>query len=58
MEPYVMNSTIDHARIQAGDYPGLREVAGKLRRSIFKEYADGVTEALAVHYRKSRASAK
>lgn len=58
MEPYVMNSTIDHARIQAGDYPGPREVAGKLRRSIFKEYADGVTEALAIHYRKARTPAK
>ncbi len=58
MEPYVMNSTTDHARIQAGDYPGQREVAGKLRRSIFKEYADGVAEALAVHFRKFRAPAK
>ena len=29
MEPYVMNSTIDHPRLQAGDYDGLREINGK-----------------------------
>src|SRR5690606_22256760 len=28
-EPYVMNSSEDHARIQAGDYEGEREVWGK-----------------------------
>ena len=39
-EPYVMNSQEDHQRIQAGDYEGMREVAGKSRPSIFREYAD------------------
>ena len=58
LEPYVMNSSGDHARIQAGDYPGLREIGGKLHRSIFKEYADAVTEGLAIHYRKMRAPSK
>lgn len=54
MEPYVMNSTIDHARIQAGDYGGLREISGKLQPSIFHEYADALAEGLARHYRRSR----
>jgi N-acetylmuramoyl-L-alanine amidase len=53
MEPYVMNSTTDYARIQAGDYPGEREVAGKMQSSIFREYsesvADGVGKYFAAH---------
>jgi N-acetylmuramoyl-L-alanine amidase len=54
MEPYVMNSTIDHARIQAGDYEGLREVSGKLQPSIFREYAAALTEGLRRHYAQAR----
>lgn len=54
MEPYVMNSTIDHARIQAGDYDGLREISGKLRPSIFREYADALTQGLKKHYAQAR----
>jgi hypothetical protein len=50
MEPYVMNSTIDYARIQAGDYQGLREIGGKIQPSIFQEYADALTEGLKKHY--------
>lgn len=51
LEPYVMNSVEDFERIQAGDYDGERKVAGKLRKSIFREYADGVTEGLLTYYR-------
>ena len=58
MEPYVMNSTTDYARIQAGDYAGLREIAGKMRPSIFREYADAVTTGLAKHYSLARISPK
>ncbi len=58
MEPYVMNSTIDHARIQAGDYEGLREIAGKLQPSIFREYADALAEGLSRHYTSRRKSAE
>lgn len=58
MEPYVMNSTIDHARIQAGDYDGLREISGKLQPSIFREYADALTEGLRRHYTSARKSGK
>jgi N-acetylmuramoyl-L-alanine amidase len=54
MEPYVMNSTTDHARIQAGDYAGLREISGKMQPSIFSEYADAVTAGLAKHYSQAR----
>lgn len=50
MEPYVMNSTIDHPRIQAGDYDGLREIDGKMQPSIFREYADALTAGLKKHY--------
>jgi N-acetylmuramoyl-L-alanine amidase len=54
MEPYVMNSSIDHARIQAGDYEGLREISGKLQPSIFREYADALTAGLKKHYSQAR----
>ncbi|MDP3850912.1 MAG: N-acetylmuramoyl-L-alanine amidase [Luteolibacter sp.] len=50
MEPYVMNSTIDLPRLQAGDYDGLREINGAPRPSIFREYADALTEGLARHH--------
>ena len=58
MEPYVMNSTIDHARIQAGDYDGLREINGKTQPSIFREYADALAEGLRKHYTKARKPAE
>ncbi len=50
MEPYVMNSTHDYARIQAGDYEGLREINGQQLPSIFREYADALAKGLAKHY--------
>ncbi|MEI7909113.1 MAG: N-acetylmuramoyl-L-alanine amidase [Verrucomicrobiota bacterium] len=53
-EPYVMNSHTDYARIQAGDYDGLRPVAGKDRPSIFREYADAIADGLARHYASHR----
>jgi len=54
MEPYVMNSTTDYPRLQAGDYDGLREISGKLQPSIFREYANALTQALARHYSQHR----
>jgi hypothetical protein len=54
MEPYVMNSRHDYARIQAGDYEGLREIAGKLRPSIFREYAEAAARGVERHYRAQR----
>lgn len=53
-EPYVMNSREDHERIQAGDYDGLREVAGKPRPSIFREYAAAAADGLERYYGRRR----
>jgi N-acetylmuramoyl-L-alanine amidase len=54
LEPYVMNSTLDYPRLQAGDYEGLREIDGQAVPSIFREYADAVTAGLAAHYQRHR----
>jgi hypothetical protein len=53
-EPYVMNSNDAFARIQAGDYEGMRNVNGLERKSIFREYADSVANGLAEYYSKAR----
>ena len=53
-EPYVMNSNDAFARIQAGDYEGMRNVNGMERKSIFREYADSVANGLAEYYSKAR----
>ncbi|MGH7984186.1 MAG: hypothetical protein ACREFF_13755 [Candidatus Udaeobacter sp.] len=53
-EPYVMNSKDVFARIQAGDYDGMRNVNGVERKSIFREYADSVVEGLVDYYSKAR----
>jgi N-acetylmuramoyl-L-alanine amidase len=53
-EPYVMNSNDAFARIQAGDYEGLRDVNGIERKSIFREYADSVVDGLVEYYRGAR----
>jgi len=54
LEPYIMNSRTDYARIQAGDYEGLRKVDGRERPSIFREYANALARGLAQHYRRIR----
>ena len=54
MEPYVMNSTVDYPRIQAGDYDGFRDIGGESRPSIFREYADALAEGLRRHYAAHR----
>ena len=54
VEPYVMNSEEVYQRIGAGDYEGLKEVAGQMRKSIFREYADSLTEGLVNYYRAAR----
>ena len=50
LEPYCMNNEETYARIQAGDYDGEREVAGRMRRSIFREYADGIVAGLRAYF--------
>jgi N-acetylmuramoyl-L-alanine amidase len=49
-EPYVMNSSEVYERIQMGDYFGNMMFRGQLRKSIFQEYADGVTAGLLQYY--------
>jgi N-acetylmuramoyl-L-alanine amidase len=51
-EPYVMNSHEVYERVQAGDYQGMPVVAGKPRKSIYREYADAVVDGLLEYYRK------
>jgi hypothetical protein len=53
-EPFVMNSKDAFARIQAGDYEGTRNVNGRERKSIFREYADSVADGLVEYYSKTR----
>ena len=50
LEPYVMNSAEVFARVQAGDYEGEREVAGRMRPSLVREYADAVAAGLAEYF--------
>lgn len=57
MEPYVMNSTLDFPRMQAGDYDGQREINGRQVPSIFREYAEAMAAGLAKHYRSARPAA-
>ena len=50
IEPYVMNSRLVFERIQAGDYDGIRDFGGFMRKSIFREYADAVAEGILAYY--------
>jgi len=49
-EPYFMNQPETLARLLAGDFLGKRQVAGKLRASIFREYAGCVVAGLVAVY--------
>jgi len=46
IEPYVMNSPEVWDRVQAGDYDGRKMVHGKLRESIYREYATAVAKGV------------
>jgi hypothetical protein len=54
IEPYVMNNHEVYQRIKEGDYHGKRKISGKLRKSLIREYADGVAEGLRRYYSKVR----
>jgi N-acetylmuramoyl-L-alanine amidase len=54
LEPYVMNNQEVYQRVAAGDYEGEREVAGAMRKSLIREYADGVAEGLREYYAEAR----
>ncbi len=49
-EPYLMNGADSHARINQGDFEGMRYLNEKLRPSIFREYVNAVTEGLVNYY--------
>jgi hypothetical protein len=53
-EPYFMNERVTLLRLLAGDYKGVRVVAGKERESIFREYADCVAAGLVDAYAGNR----
>ena len=55
LEPYVMNNREVHARVRGGDYHGTRLIHGKMLKSIFREYADGVAAGVREYYLKQRA---
>ncbi len=50
LEPYVMNNQEVFDRVQLGDYEGTKMINGSMRKSIYREYADSVTEALKAYY--------
>ncbi len=50
IEPFVMNSKTVFNRVQMGDYDGLRDVDGVMRKSIYREYADAVADGLVEYY--------
>ena len=54
LEPYVMNNATFCERAQAGDYEGMRTVAGAARPSVFREYAQAVAEGLRTVARQRR----
>ena len=49
-EPYIMNNLEVCARLQEGDYEGERLIGGRMVRSIFREYAQGVAEGLRMYF--------
>ncbi len=53
-EPFCMNHSETHLRVQEGAYDGLREINGIYRKNIYQEYADGVTSGLIRYYRQRR----
>jgi hypothetical protein len=54
IEPYVMNSQEFFARLQAGEYEGLRNFGGVLRQNIFEEYVQGVVDGVSAYFRVKR----
>jgi len=56
LEPYFMNNRTVYARIQAGDYDGIRAVDGSEHPSIFREYADAVAAGVIDFYTRRRSA--
>lgn len=58
LEPYAMNSREVWERVQAGDYEGERIVAGSLRPSLFREYANALCEGVEAYFQNARPNAR
>jgi hypothetical protein len=54
IEPYVMNNEEVFARIQAGEYEGLRNFGGAMRPNIYEEYITGIVNGLVEYCRENR----
>lgn len=54
IEPYVMNSPEVWDRVQAGNYAGRKMIDGKMRESIYEEYANAVAAGMAEAGREMR----
>jgi N-acetylmuramoyl-L-alanine amidase len=52
LEPFYMNNAWTAERLTAGDYDGVKKVAGGMYRSIFREYADAMAQAVIETYSK------
>ncbi|MEN8694404.1 MAG: N-acetylmuramoyl-L-alanine amidase [Akkermansiaceae bacterium] len=50
LEPYTMNSTEFIERHKAGDYEGFKMVDGKMRLSVYREYAQAVADGITSYY--------
>lgn len=53
-EPYVMNNQETYERLILGPYEGRTLINGKLRSSIYHDYAQGVIDGLVNYYRSKR----
>lgn len=52
LEPFYMNNAWTAERLAAGDYDGVKQLSCGTYRSIFREYADAVTEGIVETYSK------
>jgi N-acetylmuramoyl-L-alanine amidase len=50
LEPFYMNNPWTAERMAAGDYEGVKKIAGGVYPSLFREYADAVVDALIETY--------
>jgi hypothetical protein len=49
-----MNHEVTYTRVQAGEYPGTREILGKSYVNIYEEYAKGVADGVIAYFRNHR----
>ena len=54
LEPYVMNNAETYQRLLQGPYVGRTLTSGRLRTSIYEDYAQGVLNGLVNYYRSQR----